>query len=289
MNRNIQRPVRKTAPLAPPRATMEQIDPPATPGNGQRSTPDHRILPFERASENREAAAGSTNALKRNLTTALLAQEKDLERMLREVEGIAKAFAESGSPDALGLSAALRRTVSQAVKQSLLERELRSLALTDDLTSLYNRRAFYALATQELKVMRRRGRDLLLIFADVDHLKEINDTFGHREGDLALVRTARALDRTFRDSDIVARLSGDEFAILALEASSGDQAAILRRLRDQLRLVSAEENRYKLSLSVGMVRFDPKHATALGDLLSEADRAMYAEKKNHLKPWTCRR
>ena len=208
---------------------------------------------------------------------------------MREVDGIAKAFAESSSPDALVLSAALRKTVSRAVKQSTLERELRSLALTDDLTSLYNRRAFYALATQELKVMRRRGRDLLLIFADVDHLKEINDTFGHREGDSALVRTARALDRTFRDSDIVARLSGDEFAILALEASSGDQAAILRRLEEQLAFVSAEENRYKLSLSVGMVRFDPKNAVVLSDLLSEADRAMYAEKRNHPKPWSCRR
>src|SRR4029077_20951716 len=110
-----------------------------------------------------------------------------------------------------------RRTVLCAVKQSLLDRELRSLALTDDLTCLYNRRAFFALATQQLKVMRRRGLGLLLFFADVDHLKEINVTYGHREGDLALIRTANALEQTFRDSDIVARLSGDEFAVLALE------------------------------------------------------------------------
>jgi diguanylate cyclase (GGDEF)-like protein len=271
------------------RATLQQkVSDNAAP-NRNEFTLDHRILPFERASDSSQLEAGSsTSVLKRSVTSALLAQDKDLERILREVDGIAKAFVESNSPDASGFSAALRRAVSRAVKQSTLERELRSLALTDDLTSLYNRRAFYALATQELKVMRRRGRDLLLIFADVDHLKAINDTFGHREGDLALVRTARALERTFRDSDIVARLSGDEFAILALEATSGDQAAILRRLKEQLSLVSAEENRYKLSLSVGMVRFDPKHATVLGDLLSEADQAMYAEKKAHLKPWTCR-
>jgi diguanylate cyclase (GGDEF)-like protein len=274
--------------MAPHRATLEQNDPEGTPENRNEFALNRRILPFDRASENRDPADGFPSPLKRNLTSALLAQDKDLERVLREVDGIAKAFAESSSPDALGFSAALRRTVSRAVKQSTLDRELRSLALTDDLTSLYNRRAFYALATQELKVMRRRCRELLLIFADVDHLKEINDTFGHREGDLALVRTARALDRTFRDSDIVARLSGDEFAILALEASGSDQAAILRRLKEQLAVVSAEEHRYKLSLSVGMVRFDPKDAAVLGDLLSEADRAMYAGKKNHLKPWTCR-
>ncbi len=275
--------------MAPHRATLEQSDPEGASPNGNEFALDHRILPFDRAADNRDPADGFPNPLNRNLTSALLAQDKDLERVLREVDGIAKAFAESSTPDASGLSAALRRTVSRAVKQSTLERELRSLALTDDLTCLYNRRAFYALATQQLKVMRRRCRELLLIFADVDHLKEINDTFGHREGDLALVRTARALDRTFRDSDIVARLSGDEFAILALEASGGDQAAILRRLKEQLAVVSAEEHRYQLSLSVGMVRFDPKDAAVLGDLLSEADRAMYAEKKNHLKPWTCRR
>src|ERR1700686_5828877 len=97
----------------------------------------------------------------------------------------------------------------------------------DDLTHLYNRRAFYALAAQQLKVMRRKEQGLLLFFADVDHLKNINDTYGHREGDLALVRAADALERTFRDSDILARLGGDEFAVLALDASSLNQEVIL--------------------------------------------------------------
>ncbi|HLJ15634.1 MAG TPA: GGDEF domain-containing protein [Bryobacteraceae bacterium] len=218
------------------------------------------------------------------LTSALLAQDKALTQILEEVDSISKDL-KSSSQDTQALSNALQRTVLCALKQSILDRELRSLALTDDLTSLYNRRAFYALANQQLKVARRKGNGLLLFFADVDHLKNINDTYGHLEGDLALVRAADALEQTFRDSDILARLSGDEFAVLALEASSEDQDAILRRLKRQIQLVGAEETRYQLSLSVGMVRFDPKQDASLGDLLSKADRAMYAEKRSHPPHW----
>jgi len=165
---------------------------------------------------------------------------------------------------------------------------LELLALMDDLTRLYNRRAFHALSTQQFKVMRRKGQGLLLFFADVDHLKNINDTYGHREGDLALVRAADALERTFRDSDILARLGGDEFAVLALEASCEDQDAILRRLEGHLQKLSAEEPRYKLSLSVGAARFDPKDSVSLGDLLAKADRAMYEQKNTRSKPWMSR-
>jgi two-component system, cell cycle response regulator len=227
------------------------------------------------------------DSLDEGLTSALLAQDQALSQILEEVDSISKDL-KSNSQDPQALSNALQRTVLCAIKQSILDRELRSLALTDDLTSLYNRRAFYALANQQLKVARRKGNGLLLFFADVDHLKNINDTYGHMEGDLALVRAADALEQTFRDSDILARLSGDEFAVLALEASSQDQDAILRRLKRQVQQVGAEETRYRLSLSVGMVRFDPKQDASLGDLLSKADRAMYQEKRNHPPRWANR-
>jgi diguanylate cyclase (GGDEF)-like protein len=223
-------------------------------------------------------------SLDESLASALLAQDKDLAQILQEVDKISKNL-KSNSVDTQALSGALHRTVLCAIKQSLLDRELRSLALTDDLTCIYNRRAFYALAAQQLKVARRMGRGLLLFFADVDNLKNINDTFGHREGDVALIRAADALEQTFRNSDILARLGGDEFAVLALDASSQDQDAILRRLDQQLKAVSAEEPRYKLSLSMGMARFEPKAQNSLADLLSMADRAMYEEKKAHPKAW----
>ena len=218
------------------------------------------------------------------LSSAVVAQDKELAHILEEVDKISKQL-RSAAPDTETLSNSLQRTVLCALRQSLLDRELRSLALTDDLTCLYNRRAFLALAGQQLKVTRRKAHGFLLFFADVDNLKEINDAYGHREGDLALVRTADALEQTFRDSDVVARLGGDEFAVLALEASCENRDVILRRLAKNLKGSNKDESRYELSLSVGMARFDPKHPVSLGKLIATADEAMYEEKKN--RPALC--
>jgi diguanylate cyclase (GGDEF)-like protein len=228
------------------------------------------------------------NSLDAGLTSAFLFEDKVLAMIRQEVDSISKNL-KSIPADTQVLSEAFHRMMLCAIKQSILKNDLRSLALTDDLTRLYNRRAFYALSTQQLKVMRRKSQGLLLFFADVDHLKNINDTYGHREGDLALVRTADALERTFRNSDIVARLGGDEFGILALEASCQDQDAILRRLESHLQKASAEEPRYKLSLSIGVARFDPKHSMSLEYLLGKADQAMYEHKSAHSKMRMSRR
>ena len=212
------------------------------------------------------------------LSSGLIAQDKEFARTLHEMDQMFDAL-NSDAPDTQALSDTLRRAVVCAVKQSLLDRELRSLALTDDLTCLYNRRAFLALSGQQLRVTRRKAQGLLLFFADVDNLKEINDLYGHREGDLALVRAADALEQTFRNSDIIARLGGDEFAALALEASCENREVILRRLEKNVRASHANGSRYQLSLSVGMARFDPKHPVSLGKLIAIADEAMYEEKR----------
>jgi len=212
------------------------------------------------------------------LSSALVAQDKELARILQEVDKLTKSL-KSEAPDTQTLSDTLHRTALCAIKRSLLERELRSLALTDDLTCLYNRRAFLALAGQQLRVARRTTQGLLFFFADVDNLKEINDTYGHQEGDRAIVRTADALEQTFRNSDVIARLGGDEFAVLALEASCEDREVILGRLEKNIKGSNGDESRYELSLSVGMSRFDPKNPVSLGKLIASADEAMYEEKK----------
>lgn len=224
----------------------------------------------------------ATGAELEKLTESLLAQDKDLARILRELDKIGKTL-KSGSVNTRALHNTLQRTVLCAVKQSILDRELRSLALSDDLTALYSRRAFFTLANQQIRLMRRKGQSLLLFFADVDNLKEINDEFGHREGDLALIRVANALQRTFRISDILARLGGDEFAVLALEATHENEAAILSRLETHIRESSVKETRYVLSVSVGMARFDPRRSSSLADLLAKADQAMYQVKRGRSK------
>src|SRR6266404_288589 len=222
--------------------------------------------------------ATSQKDLEGVLSSALLAADKEFGHVLREVDEISKAL-KSETPDAQTLRVAVHPAVWGAVKQVLLDRELRNLALTDDLTCLYNRRGFFAAATQQLKLALRTGKGLLLLFCDVDNLKKINDTYGHREGDLALVRTAGALEKSFRGSDILSRLGGDEFVVLALETSNQTQEVMLRRLQKNLKKVSASESRFELSLSVGVARFDPKHTISLGELMVQADKAMYEKKR----------
>ncbi len=217
------------------------------------------------------------------LSSALLATDKELGNVVHEVDEISKAL-KADEVDSGALRVAVHPAVWSAVRHVILERELRYLALTDDLTCLYNRRGFFAAATQQLKLARRNGQNVLLFYCDLDHLKTINDSFGHREGDLALVHTADALEDAFRDSDILARLGGDEFAVMVLEASTENEAVLFHRLEKSLKSSNAGETRYDLSLSVGVARFDPQRAVSLGELLEQADRDMYVQKRSRRPP-----
>jgi len=176
----------------------------------------------------------------------------------------------------------LMRAVHCAAKQYWLQAELGNLALTDELTGLCNRRGFMAIAERQLKIGHRTGRGILLFFMDIDGMKQINDSFGHGEGDRALKRVAKALKMTFRDSDVITRLGGDEFAVLAIEASDNSEAAIRARLAEDLRSVSAGESRYTLNLSLGAVRINICSNASIGEWMVRADQAMYEQKRRRL-------
>lgn len=223
--------------------------------------------------------------LEESLSSAVRAADKELCRVLRDLDAISSAL-KSGEPEAEVFRLTIRPAVCYAVKQALLERELRHLALCDDLTCLYNRRGFFAAAMQQLKMARRNMKPALLLFCDLDGLKAINDSFGHREGDLALVRAAGALKDVFRESDILARVSGDEFVVLAMDLPPHHQQTVLARLQKSLNKLSVGEARYELSLSVGAAWFDPQHPVSVGELMEQADRAMYERKRSriHLRP-----
>jgi diguanylate cyclase (GGDEF)-like protein len=210
-------------------------------------------------------------------SSALLASDKELANVVRRVDQITKAL-NLDAVDPQALQAAVRPVLS-AVRHLMVGRELRYLLLTDDLTGLYNRRAFFAAATHQLKLASRNAQSMLLWFCDVDDLRQINDRFGHREGDLALARAGEALTSAFRDSDILARLGGDEFAVLAPAASSQHETSILERLKQTLQESAPSESRYELTLSVGVARFDAEHAVSLGELMEQADRDMYEQKR----------
>jgi diguanylate cyclase (GGDEF)-like protein len=203
---------------------------------------------------------------------------QELATLLREVHLLSDAALGRGK-QSLQNNELLMRAVHCAVKQQKLQAELNSLALTDELTGLYNRRGFLCFTERQLKLASRSGRDMLLFFFDVDALKRINDAFGHTEGDFALFRTATVLGMTFRGSDVLARLGGDEFAALAIEASDHCEAAIMSRFRESLEALSAQEPRYRLTLSVGVVRITPSSTSSIEELMIQADRAMYRVKR----------
>jgi two-component system cell cycle response regulator len=164
-------------------------------------------------------------------------------------------------------------------KEQLLA-EVRNLTLRDELTGLYNRRGFLTLATQHLKFARRTKRGCWLIVVDMDDFKQINDTFGHPEGDQALVTTAGILTRSFRESDMIARLGGDEFTVLAVHADDDSASTITKRLAETLSQCNAQTDRgYTLAFSVGVVRFDPTSPCSIEELFTRADEALYAQKR----------
>jgi len=241
-----------------------------------RQAPNRKIIAMARKTGPIE------DALAENLSSALRAADVEFGQILQEVDEISKLL-KSDHPDTQTMRLATHPAVWVAVKEALLDRELRYLALTDDLTCLFNRRGFFAAATQQLKLAQRNSQSLLLLFCDVDNLKRINDTYGHHEGDLALIRTADVLEQSFRGSDILSRLGGDEFVALASETSNQTQDVLLRRLERNLKKASATEPRYPLSVSVGVARFDPKCAVTLGELMVQADKAMYEKKRRTQK------
>jgi diguanylate cyclase (GGDEF)-like protein len=254
--------------------------------NGVRATSLRAGLPKQTSNRKVLTMGRKNNAadssLTENLSSALRAADSEFGQILQEVDEISKLL-RSDRPDTQTMRVATHPAVWGAVKQALLDRELRYLALTDDLTCLFNRRGFFAAATQQLKLAQRDGQNLLLLFCDVNNLKKINDTYGHHEGDLALIRTADALEKSLRGSDILSRLGGDEFVALASERSEQTQEIILRRLEKNLKKSSVGEARYDLSVCVGAARFDPRRAVTLGELMVQADKAMYEKKRSTQK------
>ena len=155
-----------------------------------------------------------------------------------------------------------------------------NLALIDDLTGLNNRRGFLALAEHHMKLAHRTGKPFLLAFVDLDGMKQINDTFGHQEGNRALVDAANVLRDSFRQSDILARLGGDEFAILIADAAESGIGAVFNRIQRKLAACNADAGRrYALSLSVGIVAANVAEPADLEQLLHQADALMYAQKQ----------
>ena len=203
------------------------------------------------------------------------------------------AIAKDGTEVWLGQHAQLivkddQVTGFQAISRDITEKKqtednLRHLSLTDELTGLYNQRGFLALAEHQLKLAlnKRIEKKLLVLYVDLDNLKQINDRFGHNEGSRAIIETGEILRRSFRHSDLIARLGGDEFVVLAIEANEENTEMIVSRLQANLDEYNRRENQlYELSFSFGVARFETELEFRIENLISRADQEMYKRKKS---------
>jgi len=165
----------------------------------------------------------------------------------------------------------------------MVEQEIAAvqLATMDELTLLSNRRGFLALSAHALNVCNRLKKSASLFFIDMDGFKDINDRFGHAEGDRALTSFSNLLRSTCRDADVVGRLGGDEFVVFLTDAGESQSEALLNRLHNLVSKQNSHEQRgYDIRYSVGVVVYDPDRHSTIEDLLEDADKLMYEQKSS---------
>jgi diguanylate cyclase (GGDEF)-like protein/PAS domain S-box-containing protein len=206
-------------------------------------------------------------------------QDFETERLTKDGHRVDVSMTVSAILDAAGHIIGAS-TIARDITEKKKTEELRRLALLDELTSLNNRRGFILLAGHQTTIARRDKRPMTLLFIDLDSLKVINDNFGHSEGDRAIVDAGRVLKETFRESDVVARVGGDEFCVLMMsDGPVMDSETPLVRLQTNMDLHNARRDRpYKLSFSVGKADYDPEHPTSIEALMQAADEDMYVQK-----------
>lgn len=182
--------------------------------------------------------------------------------------------------------ATLNRSISFALARQNSIKQLRFFSLMDELTGLYNRRGFFALAEHQLELANKSRQSLLLAFVDLNGLKTINDVLGHQRGDLALAETAHILKETFKKTNILARLGGDEFVALMVCDSENNAET----LKQQFYKTLEEHNSYgrrsfKLSASIGIAVSNPHSPVSIDQLLEKADHLMYEQKSFMRRPY----
>jgi diguanylate cyclase (GGDEF)-like protein len=167
-----------------------------------------------------------------------------------------------------------------AIQNAALFQKVREQALTDPLTGVYNRRYFFEMGNLEIEQARRSGRGLGVILLDLDHFKQVNDTYGHLAGDQILAQVAHILREQVRSSDVICRYGGEEFAVLLPEINMMGALQVAERLNQEIyrTSVTSRKGEVRVSVSMGVAMLDAETHT-IDDMLHQADRALYAAKQ----------
>jgi diguanylate cyclase (GGDEF)-like protein len=153
-------------------------------------------------------------------------------------------------------------------------------SIIDELTGLYNRRGFMALAREQYEQINKTSNDFILFYMDIDGMKRINDSYGHEEGDAAIIAAAEILKSSFRSTDIIARLGGDEFTVILLSSKASEEIVFKNRLKhccEDYNLRSSKP--YEIYISVGSAYSNNSSPKNLNELLKLSDQALYKEKQ----------
>jgi diguanylate cyclase (GGDEF)-like protein len=189
-----------------------------------------------------------------------------------------------GGDDLVGEDRSFDELVSRVrvgIRMWGLQADLKRAAITDGLTGLYNHAHFVELLDSEFARSRRYGARLSLILIDLDHFKAVNDTFGHRIGDVVLQQVGRVLRTGVREVDLVARYGGEEFAVIAPEANLAQARELAERLRNRLaeQIRLQETHGYQVTASLGVASDEDSRVATTADLVDLADQALYAAKR----------
>ena len=181
------------------------------------------------------------------------------------------------------LAARIRSVLTIAGRQKQLEvanQELQKLASTDPLTHIYNRRHFFSQSNAEFARAKRYERELSVIMLDIDDFKTVNDRYGHAAGDMALVSLAECCRSVLRESDIIGRLGGEEFAICCPEASLDGAKVIAERIRTRCEsiLLHYQEHAFCITVSLGVTRMSAQDSN-LEAVIHRADKLLYRAKQ----------